>query len=222
MKKSLIGKYVAEDAYQNALDGLQATLWTALPCLIHSYNPKALTVEAQPSISGKTQGPSGAWSPTRLPMLVDVPVVFPCGGGHTLTFPIAPGDECLVVFSSRAIDGWWQQGHIQAPTSSRMHDLSDGFALVGPRALKRPLSDVSITTTQLRSDDGATFIEIDGAAPRSSAITVKTPGKLTLECDEFVLKATSSIAMSVSTGIMQLNMDGSNAVWTTKNIKVRQ
>ncbi len=222
MKKSLIGKYVAEDAYQEALDGLQATVWTALPCLIQSYNPKALTVEAQPTISGKTQSPDGAWSSTRLPMLVDVPVVFPCGGGHTLTFPIAPGDECLVVFASRAIDGWWQQGHIQAPTSSRMHDLSDGFALVGPRSLKRRLSDVSTTTTQLRSDDGETFVEIDGDAPMGSGITLKTPGKMTLECDEFVLKAGSSIAMGVSSGVMQLDMDSNKALWIAKDIKVRQ
>src|SRR5260363_73502 len=48
----------------------------------------------------------------ELPLLGDVPVFFPRGGGCTLTFPVQKGDECVVVFASRCIDGWWQSGGV--------------------------------------------------------------------------------------------------------------
>ena len=63
-----------------------------------------------------------------------MPVVFPGGGGFALTFPVAAGDECLVVFASRCIDAWWQSGGVGEPMEPRMHDLSDGFALIGVRS----------------------------------------------------------------------------------------
>lgn len=81
--------------------------------------------------------------------------------GVTLTFPVQPGDECLIVFTSRGFDNWWQSGGIQPPMEARMHDLSDGFVFLGFRSQPRKLSNVSTTTCQLRSDDGVTLVELD-------------------------------------------------------------
>ena len=39
-----------------------------------------------------------------LPLLVDVPVVFPRGGGVTLTLPVVPAMSAFVVFADRCID----------------------------------------------------------------------------------------------------------------------
>ncbi|MGC8050122.1 Gp138 family membrane-puncturing spike protein, partial [Salmonella enterica] len=78
----------------------------------------------------------------------------------SMTFPVAQGDECLVVFASRCIDSWWQSGGIQEQAELRMHDLSDGFAILGFRSQPRALSNISTTSAQLRSDDGATFIDL--------------------------------------------------------------
>lgn len=73
------------------------------------------------------------------PLLVDVPVVSMQGGGGSLQFPIAAGDQCLLLFSDRRIDEWFQNGAEAAPGSPRLHDLSDGFALVGVNALNSSL-----------------------------------------------------------------------------------
>ena len=91
-----------------------------------------MTVTVQPSIRGRVEQPDGSTKSVALPLLVDVPAVFPSGGGFTLTFPIHQGDECLVVFADRCIDAWWQSGGIGEPLETRTHNLSDGFALVGP------------------------------------------------------------------------------------------
>lgn len=149
------------EAVRTSLDGRQAEIWTALPGIINSFDPDAMTVSVQPAIKGTTTAPNGTDVSVALPLLVDVPIQFPQGGGFCLTFPIVAGDECLVVFASRCIDGWWQSGGIQPPAEHRMHDLSDGFALIGVRSQARKL-DPAINTSdvQLRSDDGNNYVAI--------------------------------------------------------------
>ncbi|MDR2573960.1 MAG: hypothetical protein LBC94_06415 [Desulfovibrio sp.] len=147
------------EATRAALDGRQAEIWTALPGIVQSFDPAAMTVSVQPAVKGWIEDESGKGKPVNLPLLVDVPVVFPCGGGFTLTHPIKPDDECLVIFASRCIDGWWQAGGIGGTPDSRMHDLSDGIAIVGPRSQARKLDPaVDAENVQLRTDDGEAHI----------------------------------------------------------------
>lgn len=177
-----------------ALSGLQAQLWTALPGVIQSVNLTAQTVTVQPTIQVQFTDPAtNLLSWITIPVLVDVPIMYPSGGGFTLTFPILKGDECLILFASRCIDAWWQQGANPGADPGRpqldlrLHDLSDGFAFVGVRSQPRVLTAISATTTQLRSDDGTTYVEIAGGkivnvvAPNGIRLTGPTKITGTLE-----------------------------------------
>ena len=149
------------EAQRLAQEGQQAQLWTALPGIVQSFDPVAMTVSVQPAVMGSVRGERGHVQNQAMPLLVDVPVVFPCGGGFSLTYPIKPGDEALVVFSSRCIDGWWQGGQAVPPPDSRMHDLSDGLAIVGPRSQAGRLNPpVDPENVQLRTDDGKASLTI--------------------------------------------------------------
>lgn len=165
-----------EEVLRLAFRGMQSRLWTAMPAIVESFNPARMTVEVQPTINGTKRSPKGEWSSLRMPKLVDCPVLWQGGGGVTLTFPIAKGDECLVVFASRRIDEWWQQGGVQDALEIRMHNLSDGFALVGVRSLPRAFN-VSTTQAVLRSDDGSTFVRLD---PAGQLVQVTAPGGINL------------------------------------------
>lgn len=167
-----------EEALRVALDGHQAGVWTALPAIIQSFDDVRLTCTAQPAIKALVRAKDGSTSWVALPLLVDVPVCFPRGGGCTLTFPIAQGDEALIVFSSRCIDAWWQSGGVQVQSELRMHDLSDGFAIPGPFSQATKISGFSTSTTQLRSNDGDTFVDLD---PSGKVVKVKAPGGITLD-----------------------------------------
>lgn len=62
---------------------------------------------------------------------ITVRVVTPQGGGGYLQFPIAKGDQGLVVFADRDIGSWFQTGDNTQQPSQRMHNLSDGFFIPG-------------------------------------------------------------------------------------------
>lgn len=179
-----------EEALRQALDGRQAAIWTALPGYVLSFDPGAVTVTVQPGVKGKVTKPDGGSSYVDLPVLPDVPVCFPRGGGYTLTFPIQAGDECLVVFSSRNIDAWWQSGGSQQPGDARLHDLSDGFAIIGPMSQAAKIGDISATTTQLRSDDGELHVELDSGA---GGITIKAPTGIRLDTPVVTLTGVLSV-----------------------------
>ncbi|ELM3736992.1 translation initiation factor IF-2 [Edwardsiella piscicida] len=147
----------------------------ALPGIIQSFDPDAVTAVVQPAIRYVEIDNDSSRATNPYPLLVDVPVVFPRGGGCTLTFPVKAGDECLVIFADRCIDFWWQSGGVQEPVDDRMHDLSDAFCLVGPQSQAQKISGISTRGAQLRTDDGAAFVEV--AAGHN--VTVNTPGELT-------------------------------------------
>lgn len=158
-----------------ALSGWQADLWTALPATVSSFSagPPA-TVQAQPTVQAQVRTPGGTWINATLPLCVDCPVVFPGGGGFTLTFPVAAGDEGLLVFASRCIDSWWQNGGVQPQAEFRMHDLSDGFYFPtgGMSKVVSPVSPASLTKVQLRNAAGTQAIELDPATSRCNILSV--------------------------------------------------
>lgn len=167
-----------QEAIRAALDGRQTRIWTALPGIVQSFDPATLTATVQPAIQGRIADRDGVVSLVDLPLLVDCPVQFPAGGGVSLTFPVEAGDECLVVFASRCIDAWWQSGGVQPPLEARMHDLSDGFVVLGFRSQPRVLSPAPSTTAAvLRSDDGTTVVALD---PEAQTLVLTAPGGATI------------------------------------------
>lgn len=131
-------KQVASDEYadrQAQIDNKLMDVHTALPAIIISFDANKRTVSAQPTIQRVFSEGEGKAGADNLPPCVDVPVVFPMGGGYELTFPVDKGDECLLVFSERCIDSWFETGQPSEPADFRQHDLSDAFAIVGVRSL---------------------------------------------------------------------------------------
>lgn len=79
-----------------------------------------------------------------LPEFIEVPTITMQGGGSYTAFPIAAGDYCLLLFTERCFDRWYAGQDFQKPLETRMHDYSDGFALVGVNPLA---TAIAIPTT---------------------------------------------------------------------------
>lgn len=207
MPVSIASQVGGEQNMATALtNDIMSNLRVALPGIIQSFDPETITCVVQPAVKGYESDDAGKKSSLSLPLLVDVPVIFPRGGGVTLTFPVKAGDECLLMFADRCIDFWWQNGGVQEPVDGRMHDLSDAFAIVGLQSCARKIANISTSTAQLRTDDGAAFIELD---PGSHAVNVTTSGKLTasaqggteINSPEIVLNGNVTINGNLSQGV---------------------
>lgn len=169
---------------RSAMERLQSRIWTMLPCHVVGVDASGQTVTVQPTVSGmvKVQNPSTGfytWEQQNLPQLPLVPIKYPSGGGWTLTFPIKAGDEGTVHFSSRCIDNWWVGGGVQPPLQSngvgslRMHDLSDGFFVLGGKSQPNYLNPVpSTSSVQFRDNAGQNIISFDA----NNGFSITMPG----------------------------------------------
>lgn len=184
--------------------GHQATIWTALPGVIQGYDAAKMTVSVKPALQARLRKEDGTFTWVEIPLLVDCPVIFPNGGGFTLSFPVVVGDECLVIFSSRCIDSWWQLGASSGPqvqAEIRMHDLSDGFALLGPRSQPRVLSPAASTDgIELRSDDRTSFIKLDDAGN----LQAEVPGNASVDAGGDVYVTAGADLVATASGEAQV------------------
>lgn len=149
-----------EESLRLALENAQSQIWTAMPGIVTAVDLAKQTVSVQPAIQGSTSNPDGTSTSVNMPLLVDVPIVWPRAGGFAVTFPVAAGDEVLVVFASRCIDSWWQSGGVGAQAEARMHDLSDGFAIIGPTSQSKKLSNVQTDGVEMRTEARDTYIKL--------------------------------------------------------------
>lgn len=171
---------------REAMEDASAGIWTSLPALVTSVDLPAQTISAQPAIRAVQRDTQDNKTNVILPLLINVPIVWPRGGGFSLTFPLKVGDEVLVIFADRCIDTWWQSGGVGVQAEERMHDLSDGFAILAPTSQPKKLESVSSDSVQLRNEIGDNFIEIkeDGSITVKSGqskIDIDEVGKITLD-----------------------------------------
>lgn len=185
-----------QKAIQSAINGLL----TALPAQIVRVDFSTLTATVQPTIQAKTRKADGSTVFVNLPELLDVPIVFPHGGGCSLTFPLKAGDEGLVVLSSVCIDSWWQSSGVQVPFEFRHNDLSDAFFIAGCWSKPKAIT-ASSSCAQLKTDDGQAFVQLD---PSSKKITAQTSGDIDMVCSTWKVVASSGATIQAP----QINLVG--------------
>ena len=115
--------------YENLINEAMFRTRCCIPCIIQSYNSANNTVECQPAVRERIINEDGTIQYVQLPLLINVPVVFPGSANFDIKFPLSKNDECLVFFSDLSIDNFWQKGSVQNPVEVRRHDLSDGMAI---------------------------------------------------------------------------------------------
>ena len=171
--------------------------------IIQSFDPTTCTAVVKIAMT-KVVG----LSVITYPLLATVPVIFPRGGTGFITFPIATGDEALVLFNDRDIDAWWESGQDTAnPNSPRQHDLSDALCFVGP--VSKPNADLLqySTTNILLGFPGSLFsIGPTGTTITTSGVTIAITGSsVTITTAGGVLTLSSSVA-TMAFGTTEVSM----------------
>ena len=112
------------DTINIALQNAMANLHTATIARVERV--RETTIDVQPVINREVKGES-----IKLPLFVKVPPVFMQGGTSYTAHPISVGDYCLLIFTERCFDRWYSGQDERRPAEFRMHDYSDGLAIVG-------------------------------------------------------------------------------------------
>ena len=123
--------------YENLINEAMFRTRCCIPCIVQSYNSANNTVECQPAVRERIINEDGTIQYIQLPLLINVPIVFPGSVNFDIKFPLSKNDECLVFFSDLSIDNFWQNGSVQNPVEVRRHDLSDGMAIPCRMSLPR-------------------------------------------------------------------------------------
>lgn len=178
--------------------------------------------QAQPTDEGLQQTPSVL----DYPVLTDVPVFFPTGGGASLRLPVASGDTCAVLFNDRDMDAWFATGTIAAPNSPRMHSLSDGLAIVGFRSLANAVDGYSATDAELVFGSSKIAIRADGTivlVRGNASMTITPAGEIDLLSSgsaRLALKADGTAVLNFGSAKFVANPDGTIAVESAGGAKV--
>lgn len=127
------------DAIRAAIEYRLNNLHTALPAAIISYDYTTQKASVQPLLNKVWAAGTATTNnqdiandlTTPMPVLENVPVIFPRAGGASLTFPVVQGDTCLLLFIERSTDLWLTVGGQVSPDDNRKFDLSDAVAIMG-------------------------------------------------------------------------------------------
>jgi hypothetical protein len=117
------------EVIRTAIDSRLLSLHTSMPGVVVAYNPALQTADVQPVIERAVPTSDGDIEHERLPVIHNVPVEWPGGGGYAMVFPILPGDFVWLIFSEVATAKWRATGQISEPGDLRRHDLSYAMAL---------------------------------------------------------------------------------------------
>lgn len=195
-----------EQYIRAALFKWQSGIWTAMPAIVNKWNYPTTsqnTVAIVPAIQGLKQQDDGTWISQPMPQHDDVPVHYLGGGGTNgfwMTHPISQGDEGILVYASRALDGFWQNGGVQPRpdyAQFRMHDLSDAMFIPSRLSDKKKLVNINQTKAQLRSLDGTSFFEM---LPSGGGFRFVTPGGTTVIDGAGNITTTGEITRGQGTG----------------------
>jgi hypothetical protein len=144
----------AIQALTDMVRGEISGIHTSAPGKIVSYDSGTGRASVQPSLKFKVADGRSLDSP----VIVNVPVYFPSGAGASITYPIAAGDPCWLVFAERSIDDWLLGGESEDP---RKYDLTDCVAFVGMKPTR------STNNNAIEITNGGCTVSIPSGGPVS-------------------------------------------------------
>lgn len=153
------------DVFYKVLSSFELDLHVALPGRVTAYNNSDQLVDVILGIKSILTTDEGEPQEEELPVLYDIPVVFPRSKEFFISFPLSAGDFVLVIFNERPMDQWIERAGEQVPASGvygdpvapglrSMHDLNGAVAIPGLFPSKLTLSETSSSYMVIGKEGG--------------------------------------------------------------------
>jgi hypothetical protein len=180
---------------RRALENRLLDLHTALPGRVEKYDATKQVADVQPVVKKPTRDAAGTRTFVELPVIRNVPVVWPRAGGFSLHLPMTKGDHVLLVFSEWDHSQWRQTGATSKPAWLELHGLSFPYAVpgIGPNASPIAATDAPAGVAAL---NGPGDIRLGGTSADFLALAQKTQQAL----DDIVTWAKTHTHATAGTG----------------------
>ena len=150
------------------LDIDRAGHFHAIPGRVKSYDATKQTAVIEPMVKLVWRTADDERVVDTLPVLPDVPVAWPRGGGYFLHLPLAAGDGGLILVTDTDIGAWRETGQVSDPGDERRHGLGGAVFYPGLETVARALLDASAGHLVL-GKDGGPAVHIDGSTVQLGA-----------------------------------------------------
>ena len=139
-------------------------LYTCMPGIVESYDAET----RRAVVKGALRVVTTKKEEIEREAIHNVPVMFPSGGGFSITFPLEQGDPVLLLYSQRGLTNWKKTLGVAAPDIIGFFSEKDAIAIPGFGPTQGELEHMIA-------------IEADG-------IHIKTTGKLAIEAQDVTFK----------------------------------
>ena len=166
----------AESAIPFFVDQAIKGVCTGAPGIIESYNPNTKRAVVQPALNRMVGSLEDA-APIRKPLISDVPVIHPSGGGYIVHIPLRKGDPVWLQFSERGIERFKETFEVSDPPLDSFYAERDAVAFPGFGALNITPAGTGLT---MQTEDGVTFVELKPGSVRIEAANVHIESETTV------------------------------------------
>jgi Phage protein Gp138 N-terminal domain len=163
---------------QDHRDAILGELHVAMPGRVQKYYPATQTADVVPCILGTIPDSNGITILEKLPVIPNVPIAWPRGGGgFYLSFPLRGdgwdpdplarkdnGDHVWLVFNSAAIAQWRRTGSVSEPGDLRRSTLSYPFAIPGAAPDAQAFTDPGSPTEAVIGVPGGAVLRVGSPA----------------------------------------------------------
>ena len=110
---------------------------TSLPGVVVAYDAATRRARVQPAVDLMLSPPDdptadfGALIPMPKPIILDVPVIFPAGGGYTVHFPLVKDDPVMLLFAERDIAAFKLTLEAGPPISDDVMEIQHAVCIPG-------------------------------------------------------------------------------------------
>lgn len=158
-----------EELLREAIRSEIARIHTMMPGIVESFDSAKCRATIRPAIMARHRNEEGEYEYTEMPVLENVPVLFPGNGtGISVTWPVEEGDEVTLGFMERSMAEWKKEGGKGTqPYDPRRFDLTDAVAWPNPMSLNRTAHGYAKASTYVITAPAVALGSKDAAHPLS-------------------------------------------------------
>lgn len=149
------------DLLTDAMDTRLEEVHVCLPGKVVKYDASKQVADVQIMVKHKGfDYEEGTPLYTDFPVLPSVPVLWPSGGGFSVTLPLEEGDYVFLLFAETSISEWRASGQVSTPTDAARHTLSNAVAIPGAKISSNPIANASSSNLIIGHESSDGVIEI--------------------------------------------------------------